>query len=220
MRNMDEAATSGAMFPGLGFWTAILSAALTAVYIGLLGFLMLTGDTLPPDEPLQTILHILILLCLPVFVFLCVLIHDSAPMDRKIFSLASVAFIAIFAALVAVNRFVALTVEPQGLALGKTAGLAWFMPYEWPSVMLAIEMLGWGFFFGLAWLSAATVFQEGALEKTIFWTLVITALLNLASSVALVINQFNWIGLVAPLAWGLGPIAAFILIAIWFHRQA
>jgi len=36
----------------------------------------------------------------------------------------------------------------------------------------------------------------------------------------LVINQFNWIGLVAPLAWGLGPIAAFILIAIWFHRQA
>jgi len=54
----------------------------------------------------------------------------------------------IFAAQTSINRYVALTVVRQSLAAGNTDGLQWFLPYTWPSIMLAIEYLAWGFFLG------------------------------------------------------------------------
>jgi hypothetical protein len=220
MRNIDEAATSGAMYPALGFWTAMLLVALSAAYVGILGWTALQGSAYPPPEPFQTAIHLIVLLTVPALVFFWAMVHDAATEDRKIFSLTALAFMIIFAALVAINRFVALTVVPQSLALGATSGLQWFMPYEWPSVMLAIELLGWGFFFGAACLSLAPVFQSSKLELAICITLVITAVLNFTSVIGLVTNQFGILGMVAPLAWGVGPISAFILMGVWFHHQA
>jgi hypothetical protein len=47
------------------------------------------------------------------------------------------AYILIFATLTSINRYVALTVVRQSLAAGNTDGLQWFLPYTWPSIMLA-----------------------------------------------------------------------------------
>jgi hypothetical protein len=219
MKSIDSASTTGAMFPAMGFWISVLLAILNAVYLGVLGFLMFSGSAYPPPESSQPVIHILVLICVPLLILLWTQLHDAAPLDRKFFSHSSLAFLIIFAALTSINRFVALTVVPQSLAAGSAAGLQWFLPYEWPSVMLAIEMLGWGFFFGLACLTLAPVFLEGGLERALCWTLIVTAVFNFFTIVALVIDQFALIGLAAPIAWGIGPILAFILMAIWFRRQ-
>lgn len=212
----DHASTNGAMFPAMGFWTAVLLVALNVAYIAVMA---LSAASFPPQEPFQSYIHILILVTIPALVILWTQLHDAAAPDRKLFSHASLAFLIIFAALVSINRFVALVVVRPALAAGNADILQWFSPYEWPSVMLAIELLGWGFFFGLACLTMAPVFQEGGLERAICWTLVAAATFNLAMIACLLIDQIAVIWLLAPVAWGLAPTAAFVMIAAWFRRQ-
>jgi hypothetical protein len=203
-----------------GFWAAVILAVGFLVYLGILAVMLISGTGYPPVEPYQTILHFLILFAATMMVFFWATLHTVVPRDRQFFSLASLALIVIFATLTSINRFVALTVVRQSLASGNTAGLQWFLPYAWPSIMLAMEILGWGLFFGLACLCLAPVFVSGKLERAIFWTLLVTGVLCLLSVVGLLLNSMALLGLVAPLAWGLIPAITFILMAIWFKTRA
>lgn len=204
----------------LGFWTAALLAVMTGIYMMLLGAFMLSGGVMPPPEPLQTMFHILLLATLPVIVFFWSLLHRAGPVERKVFSQAALAFVSGFTTLIAINRFVALSVVPQSIASGNTEGLQWFMPYQWPSIMLALEILGWGFFFGLACMSVAFIFRDNGLERAIFWTLLMTAISNLLIVISQILNLGTLMAMLVPFAWGIGPIAAFTLMAFWFRRQA
>ncbi len=203
----------------VGFWSALVLLLLGVAYIGVLGGTMLSGVGFFPPEPYQTVLHALILLTAPLMVFLWAVLHTAAPDERKLFSLASLALITAFATLTATNRFVALTVVRQSLAAGNTAGLQWFMPYEWPSVMLAIEILGWGFFFGLACLCLAPAFPAPGLERAISWTLFITGALSLCSAIGQVVNS-PALSLPGVVGWGPGLSVAVALITVWFRRRA
>jgi hypothetical protein len=206
--------------PNLGYWSAIILSALVAVYMVLLGAFVLSGSGMPPREPLQTAFHVLMIVVVPITVFFWALLHKAAPGERKVFSLTGLAFITGFASLVTINRFVALTVVPQSIAAGNTDGLQWLMPYTWPSLMLAIEILGWGFFFGLACLSDAFIFRKPALERWIFWSLLVTGILNLVIILSQILSLGALMAVLAPIAWGVGPLVAFILMARWFRRQA
>jgi hypothetical protein len=125
--------------------------------------------------------------------------------------------IAIFAALTSINRFVALTVVKQSLASGNTNGLQWFLPYQWPSVMLAFEILAWGGFFGLACISLAPVFSKGRLERSIFWALLITGSLSLFAVFGQILNStlLSFAGLIA---WGPGFTLVSFLFTKWFYN--
>ncbi|MEX2161312.1 MAG: hypothetical protein WD751_05290 [Anaerolineales bacterium] len=216
MKSIDSANTNGAMFPAMGFWTAILLVVLNIFYLAVMAF---SAAVFPPPEPLQSLIHLLVLITPPIMIILWVQLHDAAPLDRKLFSHASLAFLVIFAALVSINRFVALTVVRPSLAAGNVDGLQWFLPYGWPSAMLALEMLGWGLFFGFACLTLAPTFQGGRLERSICWTLVVTAVFNFAIIAALVVDQFGVLWWLGPVAWGAGPTVAIALMAAWFRRQ-
>ena len=131
--------------------------------------------------------------------------------------------IVIFATLTSINRYVGLTVVKQSLASGNTSGLQWFMPYCWPSVMLAIEYLGWGFYFGLACISLAPAFVSGSLERAIFWTLLATGMLSLLSVIGQVLGAnsltFSLFTMAGVLGWGPGLTVATFLISIWIRRK-
>jgi hypothetical protein len=115
-----------------------------------------------------------------------------------------------------------LTVVRQSLLSGNTTGLEWFLPYGWPSVMMALEILAWGFFLGLACLCLAPVFTEGKLEKAICWTLIITGILSLLAAMGQVVNTgttgFNPFGMAGSVAWGPGLTMAAVLFVVWFCR--
>jgi hypothetical protein len=147
-----------------------------------------------------------------------VILHNSAAPDSKVFTQTSLGLIVIFATLTSINRYVALTVVRQSIDMGITDGLNWFMPYGWPSIMAAIEVLAWGFFLGLAFLFLAPVFRKGKLELAIIWTLIISGIFSLLAVVGQIMNSvaLNLLGIVA---WGPGLTVLFVLFAIWFKTQ-
>jgi hypothetical protein len=198
-----------------GLWSGTAYAILNVVYTGLLIATFIIG--FPPVEPYQTMIHVLTLCGAALLVLLWSVLHSAAPNEKKLFSRASLAMIVIMATLTSINRYVALTVVRQSLASGNSSGLQWFLPYSWPSVSLAIEVLAWGYFFGLACLLLAPVFSQGKLERGIFWTLILTGVLSLLAALGQVFYPTPLI-LAGFLAWGPGLTLVAVLIVIWFTK--
>jgi hypothetical protein len=73
------------------------------------------------------------------------------------------------------------------------------LPYAWPSVSNALEVLAWGYFFGLACLLLAPVFGQAKLECGMFWTLILTGILTLLATLGQVFYPTPLI-LAGPLA--------------------
>lgn len=126
-----------------GLWSGTILVVLNLVYAGLLANTFISGSY-PLVEPYQTMIHVLTLLDAPLMIFFWSVLHSAASDNKKLFSSASQAMIVVTATLTSINRYVAITVVRQSLPSGVSDGLRWFLPYDWPSVMLAIEVLAWG----------------------------------------------------------------------------
>jgi hypothetical protein len=82
--------------------------------------------------------------------------------------------------------------------------------------MLGLEILGWGWFLGLALLFAAPLFSAGRLQRWLRWMSVIYGLLGLVSAVAyLLASPLSVIGFVA---WGLILFIITALLVVFFKR--
>jgi hypothetical protein len=209
-------------FSRIGFWSGIVLVALGLAYLGLIATMMLSGSGYPPIEPFQTIFNALVLFTAVWMVLFWTILHQAAPKEKKLFSQASLVLIVIFATLTSINRYVGLTVVRQSISSGNTNGLQWFLPYSWPSVMLALEFLAWGFFFGLACLCLAPVFYNGKNGSIITWLLIINGILSLIATLGQVIGSsalsFNPYTFAGMIAWGPGLTTIAALIAIWFRK--
>ena len=201
----------------LGYWTALLGILLTFIYLAAVAGMFISGN-IPPAEPFVSIISVVSLASVPIFVFLWVILHNAALPEQKVFTQTSLALIVIFATLTSINRYVAVTVVRQSIDMGVTDGLNWFMPYGWPSIMAAMEVLAWGFFLGLAFLFLAPVFRKGKLERAIFWTLIISGIISLIAVLGQIMNSviLNMLGIIA---WGPGLIMLFVLLALWFKSS-
>ncbi|HEY3316273.1 MAG TPA: hypothetical protein VGL40_13475 [Bacillota bacterium] len=186
--------------------------------LGLGGLAVMGQFTMPPSQPAQLFGAILTITLAPVIVILLACVHHCAPEERKAWSLSGLAFAVLFAAMVSINRYVQLTVIRQGLASGSVDQLQLFLPYGNNSIMLSLEILGWGFFLSLAALCAAMVFNGGGLERWLRALFIAYGLLGLTSALGLVVaSPITALGFVA---WGpvLDVIAA--LLGVWFWRRA
>jgi hypothetical protein len=201
-----------------GYWLAIGFAIGCVLYLLFVILAMLNGG-MPPVEPYSTMISIVSYLSIPIVLLLWVVVNDTVPMDRKIFSTGSLALVIVFCTLTAINRYTALTIIPQAAAMGKTEGLQWFQPYGWPSVMAAMEVQAWGFFLGCACICMSLAFRQGRLEKIIFWALMAIGSLCLLSTLGQVLNNalMNMLGIIA---WGPGLIVLSVLWARWFRQKA
>src|SRR5262245_32767027 len=125
-----------------------------------------SSQPLQPAEPFLTILEFLILLSAPLVVALMAAVHDYAPRERKAASVAGLAFAGAFAALTAGVHFVRLIVVHQ---LPPDAGsrLASVALYPWPTVALALDLLAWDLFLGLALLFGSCAFAGGGLDAVV-----------------------------------------------------
>ncbi len=208
----------------IGFWCGVIFVVLGLAYLGLIVTMILSGSGYPPTEDFQTVANALVLVTSVWMVFFWTILHQAISIEKKLFSRASLALIIIFAALTSINRYVGLTVVRQSIAAGNLNGLQWFLPYNWPSVMLALEFLAWGLFLGLACLCLAPAFTNGKLEYSIFWTLIITGIFSLLAIVgqligsnAVTFDPFTFMGM---LAWGPGLTTFAVLMAFWFRKTA
>ncbi|MFI0424526.1 hypothetical protein [Spongiactinospora sp. 9N601] len=198
----------------VGMWAGGGFVALLLVYMAALAVMTAQGAPFPPQEPFTTAFHAIMMLAGLAIVPLWCAIHLATPPDRQVFTLVALAFAVMCAVFTCANRFVALTMVRQSPALGQTAGLEWFQPYGWPSLMFAFELLGWGVFFSLACLFLIPAFRGHGLDRGIAMAFAITGVLSLGGALGLLVDSTRLMGAIAPVAWGLGPGVAVVLFML------
>jgi hypothetical protein len=200
----------------LGFFASISLAVLGVLYIILLLFnFSPEGFAMPPTPFVQLGSGIITFITLPVMIILFTAIRFVNEEENKVLGSLGVSFIILFATTVSINRFVQLTVIQQSLP-GVPADLTRFLPYAEGSVMLALEILGWGFFSSLAAIFVAPIFSSSQLNRSIRWLFVLYALFSFMS----VISFATKIPIPAgPIAWGPILLALSILLAIYFRKH-
>ncbi|TRZ50935.1 hypothetical protein D4S03_05905 [bacterium] len=201
----------------LGFWSALITTLGGVIYFVVILVALLTDHfTYPPSNPLQLFGGISSLVFCPALVILMACLHTITPAEKKVFSQISLAFTLLFAVVVSINRFTQLGVVRQSITAGRVQGVDWFLPYGDHSIMLGLEMMGWGWFLGLAMLFTAPLFAKGKLELWLCGLLVLYGVLGLVSSIAyLLASPLSVVGFVA---WGLILFIITALLAVHFKQ--
>jgi hypothetical protein len=151
-----------------------------------------------------------------IFVVLMSCVHRITPVKKKVFSQISLSFTLLFAISVSINRFIQLGIVRESVASGNLAGIDWFLPYGNHSVMFGLEIMGWGWFLGLAMIFAAPLFSRGKLELWLRWLLVSYGVLGLISALGqLLASPIIMVGFIA---WGIILFVITGLLIIYFRR--
>lgn len=202
----------------LGFWSTSLTTAGGALYFLVILITILRGAfVFPPGEMIQLFGGVTSLLFCPLLVVVFACLHATTPAARKVLSQISLGFTLLFALAVSINRFSQLGVVRQSLALEPAPGVEWFLAYGDRSIMLGLEIMGWGWFLGLALLFAAPLFKTGRRQLWLRALSILYAVLGITSAVAfLLASPLSVIGFAA---WGLLLFLITALLAVDF-RQA
>lgn len=204
-------AVSGSPTARLGFWSAVLAASASLVFL-IASVPVLLGAVAPPWANILTLVPSLMLA--PALLILLVCVHDAAPDDKKVWSHLAVAFAGIYVALVSVVYVVQLAVVEPLLVRGDAAR-AGLLTIEPGGVLNAVDGLGYAFLC-LALLVAAPVFAGTRLDQWIRWLL----LANGAAVVPILLTYFvdrAFLVIAGPL-WGIAVPTVSTLLAVSFRR--
>jgi hypothetical protein len=143
-------------------------------------------------------------------------VHAWTPSHAKALSLTALVFMGLLAGVTCSVHFVILTLSRQA----EFAGQSWlplFVSFKWPSVVYALDILGWDFFFALSMLFAAPVFCGSRLADVIRVLMIASAVLAFAGLSGVVAGDMHLrnIGIVGYL--GVFLIVAGLL-AVLFYR--
>ena len=184
----------------IGKTTALALFFLLIMYAATLtiGLLSLKSKTEPIRDPFFTIMEILILVIAPLMVVLMVEVHAYAAHNVKTLSLTALIFMSIVACITSSVHFIILTVSRQ---IEFITGLPWiplFFSFKWPSVIYALDILAWDFFFSLSILFAAPVFKGDRLKSSVRILMIVSGVLSFAGLIGVIVGsmQIRNIGIV------------------------
>jgi len=201
-----------------GIFSAAATVILLVAYAVTLavGLLTLESPQQPIGGPLFTILEVLIIVMMPAMVALMVAVHAWAPLDTKALTLTSLVFMSLLAGETFIVHFCILTLSHQA-EFRAQSWLPLVLSFEWPSVVYALDILGWDVFFPLSMLFAALVFQGSRLATWIRVLMIASGVLSLAGLNGVVAGdmQLRNIGVVGYVGVWL-VVAA--LLAVLFYR--
>lgn len=203
----------------LGIASAATVAALLLAYAVTLaaGLASLESADEAIGDPYFALLELLIILLLPGMVLLMAVVHAWAPAPRKVLSLTSFAFMAAAAAITGAVHSSILTLSRQAEfeALGS---LPLLLSFEWPSLVYALDILAWDFFFAFSMLFASGVFSGSRLARSIRAAMLLSGVLALAGLSGIVADDMALrnIGIA-------GYVGVFfvvvLLLGVLFHRS-
>lgn len=204
-RMIGRVAALAIFFLGVGY------AAVTA-----LGFLSLESPQDPIGYPYVTIMELLILPLAVLYLITMVAIHAYARPEDKVYSLIALVLMIVLAVITTSVHFVILTIGPQLENTGEPL-VPLLISFTWPSVVYALDILAWDWFFALSLLFAAPVFRTGRLERAVRLLLIVSGILSLMGliGVPLADIQVRNIGIIGYAV--VAPVA-FLLIGIVFGR--
>jgi hypothetical protein len=190
----------------------VVYALVTALEI-----LSLESSQNPIGDPYITIVRLLIVPLAALYVVTMVTVHAYARPAVKVYSLIALVFMTGLATITTSVHFVGLSVGPRLEA----TGLSWIplvVSFEWPSIVYALDILVWDWFFALSILFAVPVFRGGSrLERWVWILLLVSGLLSPAGLIGVPLSdmQVRNIGVVGDAV--VAPVA-FLLIGIVFGR--
>ena len=220
-----EARAVGSSVLRLGFWSAMLTAIWTIMFIVAFGAYM---SSLPTewtgidsfvstfDSNLYLAWVIPCLLLALTFPVLMSCIHFYSSDDKKIWSWLGLIYAIMYGAVLSTNYWLLATVVRESILKGYTEGLAWFVIGSPHSITNTIEGIGYGFM-GLAALFVGPVFEGGRLERIIKWLFIINGIAGIAGVAfgGASIMAATWVSLAV---WVITFPLATILVAILFKR--
>ncbi|HZD10906.1 MAG TPA: hypothetical protein VE553_06150 [Candidatus Binatia bacterium] len=215
----------------LGFWSALLCTLtfvlFTICFVAILAtsplfvWTNLAAYVAYVQENNQFFKHLAQLAMLlfgPLFVLLLSSIHDYAHAERKVLARTAISFGAIFAALSGIHYFVQLSIVRHNVAGGELQGLEQFVQANPAAAVLAINMLGFTLFLGLASLFVAPVFGGNRLENAIRYSFLANGVFCLLGGVGYAL-QISWlVFLCTNLGMGGALLAATIALCVLFGR--
>lgn len=136
--------------PRLGVFAGYAVAVLGFTYavVLVIGLYTLPSPDQPIQEPWFTAMEVLILASAPSAVALMVALHAWAPEERKSIGLLGIAFMSMCAVITCSVHFVVLTLSRQPV-ISAAVWTTRVFSFKWPSVVYALDILAWDFFFPL-----------------------------------------------------------------------
>lgn len=147
-------------------------------------------------------------------------VHAYASRERKVFGMLSLAFMALgmgATTLLNVGLFVVVTHPAE------TAGAPWlslFLPIKIPCLYGELDLVNWSWFFSLSMISAAPIFREGRLERTLSGLMYATGILPILGwALMIFVPSAYWPGwILQALGWGVLILVVWFLMARVFDR--
>lgn len=182
----------------IGFWAAVFTAILAAVFITMGMFGSSSWDTFPGMvnyiwTTIKTIDYALFVpgfLLAPVFVVLMACIHYYTAYDKKIFSLIGLAFAVIYVTVIIADYFILWTVTLPSTVMGETASLSLFSMYNPHGIFVSLESLAY-LMMSVALLCIAPVFDGGKIERALRWILIAGFVLAIGSLVGVCLMRYD-----------------------------
>lgn len=203
----------------LGFWSAALATAFSLTYIiaqiaEWLGWMGSGGGAENASTPFGIVVLLTPSLFLgAAFLLMMVCIHEIAPAERKVWSLAALVFATAYTVLISINYFVQLTWVAPRLMTGRVEGMEQFLFIPFDSFLYAVDILGYSFM-SVATLFAANVFSGTGVERTARWFLFANGLL-----IPFIALQMYWHSLIWVAAlWAVTFPGATWAVALIFRR--
>lgn len=203
----------------LGFRSAVLATAFSIAYIvgqiaEWLGWLGSAGGPESSSTPLGIVVLLTPSLLLgPAFVVLLASLHEVAPAERKVWSLAGLAFAVAYLVLIGMNYFVQLTLVAPRMIRGETRGLEPFLFVPFDSFLYAVDILGYSFM-SVATLFAARSLPARGAHGAARWLLTANGML-----LPFLVLQMYWHPLIWPAAlWALTFPGSTVALARLFRR--
>ncbi|MDT3435963.1 hypothetical protein [Haloarcula sp. 1CSR25-25] len=197
-------------------WSVFVLGVVYAL-VTALGFLSLESPQDPIGDPYITIMRLLIIPLAALYVVTMVTVHAYARPAVTVYSQIALVFMIVLATITTSVHFVGLTVGPRLEA----TGLSWVplvVSFEWPSIVYALDILAWDWFFALSILFAVPVFRGGSrLERWVWILLLVSGVLSLAGMIGVPFSdmQVRNIGIIGYAV--IAPVA-FLLMGIVFGR--
>lgn len=200
----------------LGMLASWVSFSLLMIYIPviLLGILSLKSPNDPISDPYFTIMELIILLIAPFLLICMTVIHMYSKSEDKVYSLMALVFMIPLAIITSSVHFIILTVSRQSEA----REFSWFFSFKWPSVIYALDILAWDWFFALSMLFAAQVFKGDRLEKSLRTVMRISGIISLLGLIGVILGDMN-VRNIGIIGYTIVAAIAFLMLGIVFKRQ-
>jgi hypothetical protein len=170
-------------------WAVLLLGLLYAI-ITAIGLLSLPSPKDPIGDPYFTMMELLTILIAPLMAISMVAVHDYASNDDKFFSLISLILMFIMAGITSCVHFVVLRINHH-TEHEQLSKFSFVFSFKWPSVVYALDILAWDWFFALSVLFAAPVFKKTRLEKRLRFVLVLSGIISLSGLIGVPLQNMQ-----------------------------